>query len=350
MACFCINWKHMPFYNNILKREMKIMEKNANKKLVLKIIIIIFGFLYLNNSVLSMKPAKNHGSKQHEHTKTYTSAVGPKLSGKNNKFKKSNRYFEPHGKLSYLNEPTIEETQRNYKKITSPSTTQHQKSKILRFYENEEFKLIEIITESGVIISKKTPKKPKDSNPINKKSKPIYGPYKNDPYDESDEEWDNNSYVDLNPYLIDIDNLSEFFKTMVIENESDPYTPQTHKYYALLLSFDHNFYYNYPSPGYLIRILNTDCLTNYLEELEEKILLKQSYKEDSEKIGLNMFIMDNRIKLSKPLGFSKEIWSKRQKNLNFVIYVKKEFLQNLSPEEWDDIIFYIPLKMLDLTN
>lgn len=335
MACFCINWKHMPFYNNILKREMKIMEKNANKKLVLKIIIIIFGFLYLNNGVLSMKPAKNHGSKQHEHTKTYTSAVGPKLSGKNNKFKKSNRYFEQHGKLSYLNEPTIEESQ----KMLSFSSALQKKDHVY-FYETENFKIIEIITPSGIIITKKIPKK----------SNPTYGLYKNDPYDESDEEWNNNTYVDKNPYLIDINNLFEFFRCMVINNESDLNVPQNKKYYAFLLTFSHAFYYNYPLPGYSIKVLDTDCLTKRLENVKEQILANQYYKEEGEKIDLKMIVIDNRIKLNKPLSFSKEIWSKRQKNLNFVIYVKKEFLQNLSPEEWDDVIFYIPLKMLSLTN
>ena len=61
----------------------------------------------------------------------------------------------------------------------------------------------------------------------------------------------------------------------------------------------------------------------------------------------NMFIMDNRIKLSKPLNFPKSEWSKRQKNLNYIIYVKKDFLQNLTPDEWSEITFYIPFKAIN---
>lgn len=325
----------MPFYNNILKGAVKTMKKNTNKKLLLKIIIIILGFLCLNNGTLSMKPAKNYSNKQHGHTKIYPFIMSSKSTETYNCSKKLNYHSERHNKLSYLNEPTIEETQ----KMLSFSSALQKKDHVY-FYETENFKIIEIITPTGIIITKKIPKKPK----------PAYGLYKNDPYNESDEEWDNNTYVDKNPYLVDINNLFEFFRCMVINNESDLNVPQNKKYYAFLLTFSHAFYHNYPSPGYAIRVLDTDCLTKRLKNVKEQILANQYYKEEREKIDLKMIIMDNRIKLNKPLGLSKDVWSKRQKNLNFVIYVKKEFLQNLSPEEWDDIIFYIPLKMLNLTN
>ena len=334
MACFCINRKHMSFYNNILKGAVKTMKKNTNKKLLSKIIIIILGFLCLNNGVISMKPAKNCSSKHHGPTKIYPFITSSKSTEMHNP-KKFNYHLERHNKLSYLNEPTIEETQ----KIIPFSSALHRKDHIY-FYETENFKIIEIITPSGIIITKKIPKK----------SNPTYGLYKNDPYDESDEEWDNNTYVDKNPHLIDINNLFEFFRSIVINNENDVNVPKNKKYYAFLLTFSHAFYHNYPLPGYSIRVLDTNCLTKRLENVKKQILANQCYKEDGEKIDLKMIIMDNRIKLNKPLDLSKDVWSKRQKNLNFVIYVKKEFLQNLSPEEWNDIIFHIPLKMISLTN
>ena len=58
-----------------------------------------------------------------------------------------------------------------------------------------------------------------------------------------------------------------------------------------------------------------------------------------------MIVIDDSIKFNKPLCFSKNLWVKKHKNLNFIIFVKKSFIKNLTPQEWSNAIFYIPLAM-----
>ncbi len=219
---------------------------------------------------------------------------------------------------------------------------------IIMYSQKKNFIIITTVSKNGIIIKRKIQKSKLSQE---KKEEPsIYGPYKNDPDDESDEEWEINNYVsdpEKNPgILITAKNIEclNYFKIKIIsndpelnknQNKNNRNIPGKYIYYAGALTL------NYQKADVILEYskytISTNLLMNYLKKIKNNI---------DKNIDINMFIIDNRIKLSKPLNFPKSQWTKRQKNLNYIIYVKREFIQNLTPDEWQEIIFYTPLQVL----
>ncbi|MBR0423818.1 MAG: hypothetical protein IJJ04_04225 [Clostridia bacterium] len=309
------------------------MKSHKSKKIISKIIFILSP-LFLTANTFAMKPNKPHTHIQSETSKNQASQTELKSPTK-----KATINYNHRKKLSYLNELAVHEANKSAKTDLKPTQISIRSDGcITKRYETKNYIITDILTKNGINIIKKAKK-----NSTPKTSAPTYGPYKNDPYNESDDEWENNEYTKNILHLKMTHHPHDYFKIRILSNKIDfihktmDYSlPEKYAFYAWTLFLDDK---NNPS-AFLKYVLNTGSLIQHLKTMEDELFYDSP-------LCCNMFIMDNRIKLSKPLNFPKSEWSKRQKNLNYIIYVKKDFLQNLTPDEWSEITFYIPFKAIN---
>ena len=145
----------MPFYNNILKGEIKKAWNPTKAKKIISKIIFILSPLFLTANTLAMKSAKPYTHIQNETSKNQASQTELKSPAK-----KTIINYNHHKRLSYLNELTVKEANKSVKTDLKPTQISiRSDGSITKRYETKNYIITDILTKNGVRITKKNSKK-----------------------------------------------------------------------------------------------------------------------------------------------------------------------------------------------